>query len=429
MKALDKNSRPECKQILEKKYFWYLNPFDSSLKGFIDESLTLSSTKKSFSQHFIQQKFKYYSNNFEESYNQEMKNNKYKQEFEEIGLISTGSYGIVCKAKNRESCEFFAVKKIPFNEELRDLVMKEIESLPNLKSTLVVKLESVWIEDNYLKIDDYNTDKYMESIGKPEIFKHNKSLLLHIQMELCLMTLRDVINKLNNELNQYRSEVMTPLGYYISSQLFEEIVESVDYLHKQNPSIIHRDLKPNNILITDGTNGRFVKIADFGLATFHEFAGQSHTKYNETIKYAAREVIDSSEYDTKADIYSLGVILQELFNIYINKYLKYKSFFNFIISYLLLNFRSIGEGSKLEDKYLNLFELAEQMTSSLKKRRPNCDELLLKKNLWSLNLTELQNDSEFKSKKMQFSDIFHSYFIKMKSKMSLNLSDIEINDY
>ncbi len=46
------------------------------------------------------------------------------------------------------------------------------------------------------------------------------------------MTLRDVMKKMNNELNQKRSEVMTPLGYYISSQLFEEILESVDYLHK-----------------------------------------------------------------------------------------------------------------------------------------------------------------------------------------------------
>jgi serine/threonine protein kinase len=114
---------------------------------------------------------------------------------------------------------------------------------------------------------------------------------------------------------------MTPLGYYISSQLFEEILESVDYLHKQK--IIHRDLKPNNILITDGTNGRFVKIADFGLATFHLFDGQSHTKYKGTIRYAAPEVMSSRKYDTKADIYSLGVILQELFNIDINEYLKY----------------------------------------------------------------------------------------------------------
>jgi serine/threonine protein kinase len=67
---------------------------------------------------------------------------------------------------------------------------------------------------------------------------------------------------------------MTPLGYYISSELFIEILESVDYLHKQK--VIHRDLKPTNVLIT---NGRFVKIADFGLATIHEFERQSHTKY------------------------------------------------------------------------------------------------------------------------------------------------------
>ncbi len=74
--------------------------------------------------------------------------------------------------------------------------------------------------------------------------------------------------------------MMTPLGYYISSQLFKEILEGVDYLHKQK--VIHRDLKPNNVLITDGMNGRFVKIADFGLATIHEFSGQSHIKYKGT---------------------------------------------------------------------------------------------------------------------------------------------------
>jgi hypothetical protein len=69
------------------------------------------------------------------------------------------------------------------------------------------------------------------------------------------------------------------------------------------------------------------------------------------------------------------------------------------------------------------------MTSSLKNKRPNCDEILLQKYFWSLNLTELQNDSEFKSNEMVFSDdIFHSHFIKMKSEMCLNLSDLEIND-
>jgi serine/threonine protein kinase len=114
---------------------------------------------------------------------------------------------------------------------------------------------------------------------------------------------------------------MIPLGYYISCELFKEILESVDYLHKQK--VIHRDLKPNNILITDGKNGRFVKIADFGLATIHEFDGQTHSQYLGTIRYAAPEVMRSRNYDMKADIYSLGFILHELFNIDINEYIEY----------------------------------------------------------------------------------------------------------
>jgi transcriptional antiterminator len=73
MTESDKNRRSNCEQIVAKKDSWYLSPLNSSLKDFIDESLASSSAEKSFSQHFIQQKFKYFSKNFEESYNQEMK--------------------------------------------------------------------------------------------------------------------------------------------------------------------------------------------------------------------------------------------------------------------------------------------------------------------------------------------------------------------
>jgi serine/threonine protein kinase len=93
-----------------------------------------------------------------------------------------------------------------------------------------------------------------------------------------------------------------------------EILESVDYLHKQNPPIIHRDLKPSNILISFGINGRFAKLADFGLAKLHEFDEQSHTKGVGTFKYMAIEIKEGKKYNTKSDVYSLGVIVQELFN-------------------------------------------------------------------------------------------------------------------
>ncbi len=111
---------------------------------------------------------------------------------------------------------------------------------------------------------------------------------------------------------------MTPLGYYIFCTLFIELLECVNYLHKQN--IIHRDLKPINILITKGGNGRFVKLCDFGLAVIHEFDDQSHTEGAGTEKYMAPEIKNGTHYDIKADIYSLGIVLKETFNFDDNKY-------------------------------------------------------------------------------------------------------------
>jgi serine/threonine protein kinase len=66
-------------------------------------------------------------------------------------------------------------------------------------------------------------------------------------------------------------------------------------------------------------NGRFVKIADFGEIAFHLFDAQSHTEDKGTVRYIAPEVF-SRKYDTKADIYSLGVIFQQLFSIDPNRY-------------------------------------------------------------------------------------------------------------
>jgi len=72
---------------------------------------------------------------------------------------------------------------------------------------------------------------------------------------------------------------------------------------------------------------RIVKIGDFGLVALHknfhplensiqnEIVEQSHTTDIGTIKYAASEVLDGTKYDTKADIYSLGVVLRKIFNL------------------------------------------------------------------------------------------------------------------
>jgi serine/threonine protein kinase len=182
------------------------------------------------------------------------------------------------------------------SDDMKEKSLKELKIMAKIRSDYVVHYNHSWIESNEI---------------------------LYIQMELCLNTLKGIMEQKQNDFKRKRFEVMTPLEYYISSELLKEILEAVNYLHSLKPPIIHRDLKPTNILITEGLNGRFVKLCNFGLATIQEFDGLSHTKYMGTIRYVAPEVMIGKNYDTKADIYSLGFILQELFNIDINEYLKY----------------------------------------------------------------------------------------------------------
>jgi len=139
--------------------------------------------------------------------------------------------------------------------------------------------------------------------------------ILYIQMELCFNTLKGIMEQKQNDFKRKRFEVMSSLEYYISSELFKETLEAVNYLHSLKPPIIHRDLKPTNILITEGLNGRFVKIADFGLAVIHEFDEQTHTERLGTARYVAPEVLNGRNYDMKVDIFSLGVVLQDLFDV------------------------------------------------------------------------------------------------------------------
>uniref|UniRef100_A0AC34FVY5 Protein kinase domain-containing protein n=1 Tax=Panagrolaimus sp. ES5 TaxID=591445 RepID=A0AC34FVY5_9BILA len=93
--------------------------------------------------------------------------------------------------------------------------------------------------------------------------------------------------------------------------LFHQIVTGVQYLHSKR--IAHRDLKPTNILLD--SNG-IVKIADFGLSKVALNYGQMYTNCG-TSGYHAPEVLNVRGYDgLKADMFSLGIILRDIFTNY-----------------------------------------------------------------------------------------------------------------
>jgi serine/threonine protein kinase len=66
-------------------------------------------------------------------------------------------------------------------------------------------------------------------------------------------------------------------------------------------------LEENNKLV--------VKIADFGLVTIHEYERKSRDPVLAQVRYVAPEVEDGGVYDTIADIYSLGKIAIDIFDI------------------------------------------------------------------------------------------------------------------
>jgi serine/threonine protein kinase len=318
----DYRKRPDCEEILRKKHLWALNENQLDLNEesfketydneFINEFLNIKIPKIS-----LKKEEKVPKSNSELNFENRLGNGRYNKEFVEKDIIFFGSFSLVSRAEHKEIKKCFAVKKIPLNEKNEEKIIEELKFSEKLKSEFCVEYKDAWIEENYMKFCEYKTE--ISSRQNFEVSEFDKPYLLHIQMELCLMTLKEVMKKVNKELNQKYSKMMTVLGYYISSELFKEILEGVDYLHKNIPPIIHTDLSPTNILISNGKNGRFIKISGFGIERLYKSNMKMSPPLLETPIYTAPEVMQSNYYDVKADIYSLGVIASYLFNIDINK--------------------------------------------------------------------------------------------------------------
>ena len=101
-------------------------------------------------------------------------------------------------------------------------------------------------------------------------------------------------------------------------RLFVQLCHAVQHAHQKG--VIHRDLKPSNILVTEQAGSPVPKIIDFGIAkatgqrlsdaTVVTSLGQAIG----TLAYMSPEQAEGAELDvdTRADLYSLGVILYEL---------------------------------------------------------------------------------------------------------------------
>ena len=106
-------------------------------------------------------------------------------------------------------------------------------------------------------------------------------------------------------LDKYLAEKPSKKG---RERIFSELLSAVGYLHKRG--VIHNDLKPENILVTHADNT--LKLIDFGLADSDaEYALRT---LGCTPRYASPELQARAEaIDARSDIYSVGVLMQEIF--------------------------------------------------------------------------------------------------------------------
>lgn len=101
-------------------------------------------------------------------------------------------------------------------------------------------------------------------------------------------------------------------------ELFDHVCSAIQHAHQKG--IIHRDIKPSNVLVSSTDHGHAPMVIDFGIAKAVGESGQRDTLVTRhgqvvgTLEYMAPEQADptKADVDTRADVYSLGVLLYEL---------------------------------------------------------------------------------------------------------------------
>lgn len=247
-----------------------------------------------------------------------MNDNLFEERHEKLGLIGRGGFGYVAHVIDKLDKQEYAIKIIDSKGEYIPYISNEILFKIQIKYSIFtesqLRLYNRIIKE--LQIMAKLSGDYVVNYKTSWVDSNNR---VFIKMEFCSDNLKNVIDMKADAFNRKHNHPMTAIEYFFSAEIFKELLECVQYLHDLNPPLIHRDLKPSNVLINlTKKSGRFLKLCDFGLATFHERSYMEHTQGLGTLKYIANEVNQGKVYDTRADVYSVGVMAQDIFDFDVN---------------------------------------------------------------------------------------------------------------
>jgi serine/threonine protein kinase len=113
-------------------------------------------------------------------------------------------------------------------------------------------------------------------------------------------------------LHAFLEDPTTTLTWKLCLSIAEDVAKGMNFLHSQSPPKIHRDLKSPNILLTNRKGKIVAKVGDFGTA--RALAPTIGGRIVGNPIWLAPEVMRNEEYTEKADVYSYGIILWEIFS-------------------------------------------------------------------------------------------------------------------
>jgi len=198
------------------------------------------------------------------------------ENYEKVGKIGEGTYGVVYKARSLRDDAMVALKRIRLDQDdegVPSTAIREISLLKELRHENVVSLLEV-------------------------IHEETKLYLVFEYLDLDLKKHMDSSPHISNDR-------MVIKGYVY------QMCAGIAFCHSHR--VLHRDLKPQNLLI-DTTNN-VLKLADFGLARAFGIPVRAYTHEVVTLWYRSPEILlGIRHYSTPVDVWSIGCIMAEMIN-------------------------------------------------------------------------------------------------------------------
>jgi NIMA (never in mitosis gene a)-related kinase len=195
-----------------------------------------------------------------------------KKDYDLLGVLGRGSFGVVYKARRKETNQLCVVKVIQvsqLDQPSQEDSLNEVKILSSLDNLYIVKYFDSFVEDNQLFI-------VMEYCEKGDL-----SLLIKSRTK--------------------------PLPENRIWEILLQICMGLEYLHRVK--VLHRDIKTMNLFMADEKG---IRIGDLGIArVLSSTTTFAHTVVG-TPYYLSPELCEEKPYNNKSDVWALGCVLYEL---------------------------------------------------------------------------------------------------------------------